>query len=991
MIMRCQSLLEGLKNRKRWLSEGSSSIIEELSKVDPEATCCVYFKNNWNYMRASILCKRVKYSIKGLDTLYNNPNVYKSKINSLVPAHTYYPFYIYNDFFSQSSIAVGGGTESLMHSAEKSIRINGGIFSIGASLLLYMDKPFYSYTMQSSNIIETINHHLFGKHKLKINSNYFYKLNTDSSPGVYYQHIMRSLYKGSVYVFFSHLYIREQIKWLFEYDPMNIPNLLFTIKLRGKLLKYDEVEEKLSNNKPTSRVISVTDIYDHIMSYPIYHPIMELVRKKLIDCSFKVAIGIQRLSHDWCLLGERLCKFDYCLCLDWSSFDTSIPELLIYDAWRVIEESFDLTDTSTYNYISHLRSYVCTNISHKLYHHDQHIFNCNRGIPSGSLWTSILGSIINYIIIYTFMIHHNRLGMSSYDIIVYGDDSIIGINIDNIKKRKYFEKNIISDFADFALRKFGMRISKEKSKLCKKENFQVGIKIPVYDLNSYSEMALLSGTRDKLAHHYIEQKEYGYKPDYSKGITHRWQYSFSNSPSFLQLYFGPKFYGLSPALHTWERLLNPEKPIKNVCDYENILFQHISDNPHNLHVLNQGSHLYIDLMDSYHLYKGSKIKEEFNLRWKNGPYYQKMYGKNRDLTIERALYRRTTGYWDLNTNVRYALYMKMYKHKLTTMLGHVLPADMCTMSETSINSEWEIHKNALIRDRESIVFEKNNKNPVEHFINSFDFIKKYNKKKFYELQNTFDYLTNLSFYSSILRGGTYSFSDLTRDENMLKNYFNKKLSIVMREITLYVPNIYVYNFWKLSSKNSRNYKGLYSDMGNFRLCKYDIRLLNQHFYNSNKSDIYNQRYYTIFVNKFIKLLEEFPECAYLFIELLEDLTGKCLYATKLMNKCSIYYGYTLIKILYSILNKVTTSNTSTDCLALSLASFNCIEICVSVMYTEIYFLSHRTIYYDYLERIGHFTYKICNEKKNYLFKRKEERRPLKIWDIKWRRKMKTTY
>lgn len=70
---------------------------------------------------------------------------------------------------------------------------------------------------------------------------------------------------------------------------------------------------------------------------------------------------------------------------------------------------------------------------------------------------------------------------------------------------------------------------------------------------------------------------------------------------------------IRPAIECWERIANPEKGIKTIKDYKNVLMCCLIENFSNKHVVNRLMHYYFDLhwMSKNNVYHNSDAKDLF--------------------------------------------------------------------------------------------------------------------------------------------------------------------------------------------------------------------------------------------------------------------------------------------------------------------------------------------------------------------------------------------
>uniref|UniRef100_A0AAU8MLX1 RNA-dependent RNA polymerase n=1 Tax=Allium deltapartitivirus 2 TaxID=3231923 RepID=A0AAU8MLX1_9VIRU len=113
------------------------------------------------------------------------------------------------------------------------------------------------------------------------------------------------------------------------------------------------------------------------------------------------------------------CKWLFAL--DWSAFDSSVSRFEINTAFKLLKERILFPNEETELTYEFCRLLF---IHKKLAAPDGHIYWIHKGIPSGSYYTSIIGSIINRLRVeYLWRLKFNRGPKMCY---TQGDDSLIG-------------------------------------------------------------------------------------------------------------------------------------------------------------------------------------------------------------------------------------------------------------------------------------------------------------------------------------------------------------------------------------------------------------------------------------------------------------------------------------------------------------------------------------------------------------------------------------
>jgi hypothetical protein len=129
--------------------------------------------------------------------------------------------------------------------------------------------------------------------------------------------------------------------------------------------------------------------------------------------------------------------------IDYSGFDMSISSWLIEDAFAILKKLFLNVDDEEWNII--VNDFV-----HKDFIVNEGVVHSDKGVPSGSMFTQIIDSIVNCVVVTTYFNSIN----SKCDMIAMGDDNLIFSN----------EKlDLLDDLSSYLNKNFGLSTSAEKS------------------------------------------------------------------------------------------------------------------------------------------------------------------------------------------------------------------------------------------------------------------------------------------------------------------------------------------------------------------------------------------------------------------------------------------------------------------------------------------------------------------------------------------------
>jgi len=127
--------------------------------------------------------------------------------------------------------------------------------------------------------------------------------------------------------------------------------------------------------------------------------------------------------------------------LDYSSFDQTISDWLIRDAFEIIRDSFSDIDDELFDII--VEDFI-----NKNYILSDKVVFVRKGVPSGSMFTQVIDSIVNLICIYTYLFSIGAEGQC----IVMGDDNLLMTNA---------EINPI-DISSYLMKNFGLIMNSDK-------------------------------------------------------------------------------------------------------------------------------------------------------------------------------------------------------------------------------------------------------------------------------------------------------------------------------------------------------------------------------------------------------------------------------------------------------------------------------------------------------------------------------------------------
>lgn len=115
---------------------------------------------------------------------------------------------------------------------------------------------------------------------------------------------------------------------------------------------------------------------------------------------------------------KNMVGMDRWISLDYSTYDQSISDWMIREAFDVIRQAF------AYDIFwdEELFKIVREDFIHKVFITGDGLVESKKGVPSGSMFTQIVDSIVNRLMIDTYF---NSVGIDRYSLLIMGDDNLI--------------------------------------------------------------------------------------------------------------------------------------------------------------------------------------------------------------------------------------------------------------------------------------------------------------------------------------------------------------------------------------------------------------------------------------------------------------------------------------------------------------------------------------------------------------------------------------
>jgi hypothetical protein len=193
--------------------------------------------------------------------------------------------------------------------------------------------------------------------------------------------------------------------------------------------EFDDDGNETGTCKHKTRVVSMVDLSLIMAELRFSKPFQDRFINKSLYAGGKDENLISRFILDW------RAHFPKYMSIDYSSFDQTISSWLIEDAFSVIKSCFvmDYEDSALFDVIVH-------DFIHKDFIINEGVIHSDKGVPSGSMFTQIIDTLVNILVVNTYFM---SIGFPKHEMMAMGDDNIIfcGNDVDLVHLSTYISKN----------------------------------------------------------------------------------------------------------------------------------------------------------------------------------------------------------------------------------------------------------------------------------------------------------------------------------------------------------------------------------------------------------------------------------------------------------------------------------------------------------------------------------------------------------------------
>lgn len=208
--------------------------------------------------------------------------------------------------------------------------------------------------------------------------------------------------------------------------------------------EFDDNGLTTGHFKHKVRIVSMVDLMSIINELQFSVPVQKMLSNHLFYAGGKSLNQIGSIISHYRSIYQSYASIDY------KSFDQTISDWLIEDAFDILHQCFQLSERQEKMWQIMVNDFI-----HKDFIVGEGILHSDKGVPSGSMFTQIIDSLVNYLVVSTYF-HHLQIKNS---MICMGDDNLIFIRMND-------NQFSLEDMASYISKRFGLVVDTSDKTNC---------------------------------------------------------------------------------------------------------------------------------------------------------------------------------------------------------------------------------------------------------------------------------------------------------------------------------------------------------------------------------------------------------------------------------------------------------------------------------------------------------------------------------------------
>jgi len=232
--------------------------------------------------------------------------------------------------------------------------------------------------------------------------------------------------------------LNDTIKSARKCGSINRPILIGT-RTQASLKYHDDGSLNIKEFKSKTRLVSMIDIEQILIETKWAKPVQKIMSGEDWYAGGKNDAQISKILNKWSNI------YSHSVTIDYSHYDQSIPSWLIWESFDIVRACFKHVDEELFKI-------MVNDFIHKVFIDGKgNLRYAKKGVPSGSMFTQIIDSIANRLMILSYL-YAKQYKDYDFEMMIMGDDNVIFTN----------DELDMHELGDFLSRNYGITCHPDK-------------------------------------------------------------------------------------------------------------------------------------------------------------------------------------------------------------------------------------------------------------------------------------------------------------------------------------------------------------------------------------------------------------------------------------------------------------------------------------------------------------------------------------------------